>query len=72
MLVLARKLGESLVIADSIKITVLQVERGNVRLGVQAPPQIKVLREELQVQSDGIRPRRLGKDLEGRMACPQR
>ena len=48
MLVLTRKLGQSFVIADSITVTVLQADRSKVRLGVQAPPQVKILREELQ------------------------
>lgn len=47
MLVLTRKLGESFMIDDSITVTVLQVGGGKVRIGVQAPPQIKVFREEI-------------------------
>ena len=51
MLVLTRKLGESFVIADSITVTVLRVKDGSVRIGVQAPPQMKIFREELQASS---------------------
>src|SRR5262249_10778832 len=48
MLVLSRKPGEGLVIAGSIVVTVLQVEKGRVRLGIEAPPQVRVLRQELR------------------------
>jgi carbon storage regulator len=47
MLVLSRKKGESIVLADSIIVTVVDVKRGAVRLGVTAPPDVRVLREEL-------------------------
>jgi carbon storage regulator len=47
MLVLSRAVGERLVIADHIIITVTQVDRGRVRLGIEAPPRVRVLREEL-------------------------
>lgn len=49
MLVLSRKEGESLVIGDSISITVLSVEsNGQVNIGVSAPREVLVLRSELQ------------------------
>jgi carbon storage regulator len=48
MLVLSRKPGERIVLAGSIVVTVLKVERGCVRLGVDAPPEVRVLRQELQ------------------------
>jgi len=47
MLVLSRKLGEAIVINDCIKITVVDVDRGKVRLGIEAPPNVTILREEL-------------------------
>jgi carbon storage regulator len=48
MLVLTRKLGEQIVIPDcSVTITVIEVKRDKVRLGIAAPPQIAVFREEL-------------------------
>jgi carbon storage regulator len=50
MLVLSRKLGERLVIADTIVVTVTQIDRGRVRLGIEAPPDVRVVREELQTQ----------------------
>jgi carbon storage regulator len=48
MLVISRKVGESIAIGDSITITVVQTQRGRVRLGVQAPPGVLILRQELQ------------------------
>jgi carbon storage regulator len=48
MLVLSRKLGERLVIDESIVVTVVKVGRGKVRLGVEAPPHVRVLRQELR------------------------
>jgi carbon storage regulator len=48
MLVLRRKPGESICIADSVVVTVLGVERGKVRLGIEAPTPIRILRRELQ------------------------
>ena len=47
MLVLSRKADESLFIGDDIKITVLDIRGGQVRLGIVAPESIKVHREEV-------------------------
>ncbi len=47
MLVLARKLHQSILIGDTIRITVLEVRDGQVRLGIDAPRGIRVLREEV-------------------------
>jgi len=46
MLVLRRKVGERIIIADSIEITVLHVRGGRVRLGFTAPHDVRVFREE--------------------------
>jgi carbon storage regulator len=51
MLVLSRKVGESIVISESIRVTVLQAKNGRIRLGIDAPPEVKVLREELTMSS---------------------
>jgi len=51
MLVLSRKVGERIVVADSVVVTVLQVEAGKVRIGIEAPPQVRILRQELQGQA---------------------
>ncbi|HPE79639.1 MAG: carbon storage regulator CsrA [Chromatiaceae bacterium] len=47
MLILTRRVDESLLIGDSIEVVVLEVSGGQVRLGVQAPTEVKVLRDEL-------------------------
>jgi len=47
MLVISRKHGESLIISDSIKITVLSIGNDKVAIGIDAPKSIKVIREEL-------------------------
>lgn len=48
MLVLSRKRGESIIIADGlITVTVLEIHGRQVRLGIEAPRDISVVREEL-------------------------
>ncbi|MBE3594215.1 MAG: carbon storage regulator CsrA [Candidatus Carbobacillus altaicus] len=47
MLVLKRKVGESIIIADGIEIVILGLEGSQVRLGVKAPRDIPVYREEI-------------------------
>ena len=47
MLVLSRKPGEKVVIGDGITVTVLEVVGGRVRLGVEAPGDVRILRGEL-------------------------
>ena len=48
MLVLSRKLGERIVIGDRIVVTVAKLGNGQVRLGIEAPRQIAVFREEIE------------------------
>ncbi|HHW28831.1 MAG TPA: carbon storage regulator CsrA [Syntrophomonadaceae bacterium] len=50
MLVLARKKGQSIVIAEKIKITVLEMKGDQVRLGIEAPQEFSVYREEIYEQ----------------------
>ena len=54
MLVLSRRVDESLLIDKDIKITVLDIKGGQVRLGIAAPQSIKVHREEVfdRIQND--------------------
>ncbi|HMO87202.1 MAG TPA: carbon storage regulator CsrA [Lacipirellulaceae bacterium] len=47
MLVVSRKVGERILIGDKIAITVVKVAGGGVRIGVDAPPELAVMREEL-------------------------
>jgi carbon storage regulator len=47
MLVLSRRIGETLFIGDDIRLTVLGITGGQVRLGIKAPDNVPVLREEI-------------------------
>ena len=50
MLVITRKKGESLMIGDDIEITISKIEDGSVKIGVQAPKNVTILRKELYEQ----------------------
>ncbi|MCL2693920.1 MAG: carbon storage regulator [Oscillospiraceae bacterium] len=52
MLVITRKTDESLLIADNIEVTVLEISRDRVKLGVSAPREISVIRNELIAARD--------------------
>ncbi|MFQ5671877.1 MAG: carbon storage regulator CsrA [Nitrospinales bacterium] len=47
MLVLTRKIGESIRINDDIKLTIVEVKGKNIRIGIEAPRETKIYREEL-------------------------
>ncbi len=48
MLILSRKLGESVLLDDKITITVIEVSKGVVKLGIDAPKEMLILRKELE------------------------
>jgi len=50
MLVLTRKVGESIKINDDIKITVIEVKGKNIRIGIEAPSATKIYREEVFIK----------------------
>ena len=58
MLILTRKVGETLVIGGDIEVTVLGQKGNQVRLGVEAPREVSVHRQEIQdrvfAETDGI------------------
>ena len=47
MLVLSRKTGERIRIGDNVTVTIVRIGPNNVRLGIQAPDEINIVREEL-------------------------
>ncbi len=53
MLILTRKVDQAIVIQGNILVTVLRVERDRVKLGISAPEEITVLREELLLRDAG-------------------
>lgn len=57
MLILTRNQGESINIGEAVTVTVLGTKGGQVRLGIDAPRQIKVLRSELLDQAPDSKPR---------------
>lgn len=69
MLVLTRKPGEALILADEVKVTVLEVKGKQVRLGIDAPADVEVHREEIYLrierEQDVHKKRRLTKQLAG-------
>ncbi|MDB5351873.1 MAG: carbon storage regulator CsrA [Planctomycetota bacterium] len=47
MLVLSRKLGEKIVIGDNIVVTIVKIDRNQIRIGIEAPGEVPVYREEI-------------------------
>ena len=56
MLVLTRKVGEKLMVGDEVVISVVEVNRGSVRLGVEAPQSVSILRFEVyeRIQEENL------------------
>ena len=48
MLVLSRKVGERILVGDQVTITVVRITGGGVRIGIEAPKELSVIREELK------------------------
>ena len=57
MLVLARKVGQSIVVNDNVEILVIEVRGDQVRLGIEAPRSIPVHRKELleQIRAENVK-----------------
>lgn len=52
MLVLSRKVGEGILIGDDARLVVISVRGNRVRLGIEAPEGIRVLRQEVKIRED--------------------
>lgn len=50
MLVLGRKIDQSIVIDDKIKITVVKITKSSVKIAIEAPPEISINRSEIEKQ----------------------
>lgn len=48
MLVLSRKLDETIIINGNIRVTVIEIKGNKVRLGIEAPPDVPIHRQEIQ------------------------
>jgi len=64
VLILTRKLGESITIGDKIKITVVDCQGKQVKLGITAPKQVIVHREEIyeKIQEENMKASKVSKD----------
>ena len=56
MLVLSRKVGERIWIGEDISVTVVRISGGGVRLGIEAPHELPVVREELKKRLSELNP----------------
>ena len=54
MLVLSRKVGERIWIGENIAVTVVRITGGGVRLGIEAPGELSVVREELKAKLEQL------------------
>jgi len=65
MLILQRKRNEAILIGDDIRVVVLHSDGGGTRLGIEAPTDVAILREEIfdQVRAENLRASRLAQDV---------
>jgi carbon storage regulator len=55
VLVLTRKSNQTIMIGDDIEVTVLAITRDKVRIGIEAPRSVPVLRTEVYLEKQGLR-----------------
>ncbi len=66
MLILTRKVGESIIINENIKIQILSIKRNNVKIAIEAPENIPVYREEifLKIKNQNIEAAKIDFEIE--------
>lgn len=64
MLVLNRKPGESIILGDNIEIKILEVQDGKIKIGIEAPREINILRKEVYDEIIEENKKSLEKDLD--------
>ncbi|MGB9809097.1 MAG: carbon storage regulator CsrA [Caldanaerobacter sp.] len=56
MLILTRKIGQSIIIGEKVEVKIVSIEEGKVKLGITAPKEVTVLRKELiEVMDENIK-----------------
>jgi carbon storage regulator len=57
LLILTRKIGEGIILGDDIRISIMEIRGKQIRIGIEAPPEVVVLREEiyLRIQEENLR-----------------
>ncbi|MHB8066773.1 MAG: carbon storage regulator CsrA [Desulfobaccales bacterium] len=57
MLILTRKIGEGIILGDDIRISIMEIRGKQIRLGIEAPSDVVVLREEIyqRIQEENLR-----------------
>lgn len=61
MLILSRKVGESVVIANGIEIQVISIKKGQVKIGITAPKKVHIHRKEVyeEIKSENIQAKKI-------------
>lgn len=60
MLVLSRKLGQRFQVGDDVRITIVKIDRNSVRIGIEAPDDMTIYREEILPVDSVSRPEGTG------------
>jgi carbon storage regulator len=70
MLVLSRKPGERILIGDQISVTIVRIGPNTVRIGIDAPRDMNIVREELCLRDDAIAQVESPSDVAVPVGCP--
>ena len=60
MLVLSRKLGQRFKVGQDVRVTIVKIDRNSVRIGIEAPDDVTVYREEIAPAVESDRPVKAG------------